>query len=191
MMIQCIREDNPVIFIEHRMSQFQTGVVPEESYTVPFGQARILAPGSDLTIVGISHAVIECMRARQCLRETGIDAEVIDPISLSPLDVETIAASVRKTGRLLVVDSSWTFCGASAEIVASVGEALDGANRFQFRRMGFAPVVCPTTKALERHFYPTPQTIAAEAYSMFHPQGPPWRPEHVEAPEILNFKGPF
>lgn len=191
LLIQSIRDDNPVIFIEHRMSHFQRGHVPQEPYAVPFGRARILATGDDLTLVGISHAAVECLRARQCLAQAGIDAEVIDPVSLSPLDVETIAASVRRTGRLLVVDSAWVFCGASAEIVAAVAERLQDERPFRFRRMGFAPVVCPTTKSLERLYYPTPQTIASAAHALVRPQEKPWLPERVEAPEILEFKGPF
>jgi len=191
LLIQSIREDNPVIFVEHRMSHFQRGVVPQEPYTVPFGRARVLAQGEDVTLVGISHAVVECLRARHCLAAKGIEAEVIDPVSLSPLDVETIAASVRRTGRLLVVDSSWVFCGASAEIVAAVAERLQDDRPFRFRRIGFAPVVCPTTKSLERLYYPTPQTIASAAYWLVRPQEKTWLPEKVEAPEIMEFKGPF
>lgn len=189
LMIQSIRDDNPVIFVEHRMVHFQKGEVPEASYTVPFGQSRVLAEGKDITIVGISHAVVECMRARQSLEQIGISAEVIDPVSLSPLDIESIVASAQKTGRLLVVDSSWTFAGASAEIVASVVERA--GKPVACRRMGFAPVACPTSKALERHFYPSAASIASAAHAMCYPGKPTWSPDHVEAPEILEFKGPF
>lgn len=186
-----IRDNNPVIFIEHRMLHFQEGHVPEESYTVPFGRARVLAPGRDITIVGISHSAIECMRAREALLGIGIDAEVIDPLSLSPLDVETLAASVARTGRLLVVDTAWTACGASAEIVAAVGEALGGEQAFRFQRLGFAPVVCPTAKALERLYYPNAETIAQAAYQLVTGESRGWKPETISAPEILQFRGPF
>jgi pyruvate/2-oxoglutarate/acetoin dehydrogenase E1 component len=190
-MIQSIRDDNPVIFVEHRMVHFQRGHVPEERYTVPFGWARVIAPGSDVTLVGISHSVVDCLRARDCLQERDIAAEVIDPVSLSPLDTESIVASVRKTGRLLVVDSAWTCCGAGAEIIAQVTEQMQGTREFRCRRLGFAPVVCPTTKSLERLFYPNPQTIAAAAYQLVHPGHGAWQPETVETPEIIQFKGPF
>ncbi|MBM3301099.1 MAG: alpha-ketoacid dehydrogenase subunit beta, partial [Deltaproteobacteria bacterium] len=120
-LIQSIRDDNPVMFIEHRMlHKYQKGYVPEERYTVPFGRAWVLAEGDDITLVGISHMVVECLRAQRYLEEVRISAEVIDPISLSPLDMDTIAESVRKTGKLLVVDNAWTTCGASAEIFARV-----------------------------------------------------------------------
>lgn len=190
MLVQSIRDDNPVIFISHRMSLFQKGHVPEDLYTVPFGKARTLAQGDDLTIVGVSHAVVDCMRARDALATVGIKAEVIDPVSLSPLDHQTIVESVRRTRKLLVVDSAWTFCGASAEIVTAVAEGLAGKEQFRFKRMGFAPVVCPTTKKLEKLFYPNPRSIAGEAYALVKGERS-WQPDHIESPEILEFKGPF
>src|SRR5256884_1780797 len=106
-LVESIRDDNPVMFIEHRMVHYQTGPVPEELYTVPFGKARVLAEGKDVTLVGVSYMAVECMRAQKHLAEVGIDAEVIDPVSLNPLDIDTIIASVKKTGRLIVVDSGW------------------------------------------------------------------------------------
>src|SRR5205823_459389 len=133
----------------------------------------------------------ECLRARASLGEVGIAAEVIDPVSLSPLDVDTIADSVARTGALLVVDTGWTFCGAGAEIIAAVGERLGGDTAFRFKRMGFAPVVCPTTKKLENLYYPTAAGIASAAYSLVEGPGRSWAPDHVEAPEVLEFKGPF
>jgi pyruvate/2-oxoglutarate/acetoin dehydrogenase E1 component len=189
-LIQSIRDDNPVMFIEHRMVHFQKGHVPEEPYTIPFGKARILAHGDDITIVGISHAVIDCLRAKDALATVDIRAEVIDPVSLSPLDLNTLTESVRRTGKLLVVDSAWTFCGASAEIVAAVTDRLQMERPIRFKRMGFAPVACPTTKSLEKLFYPSVQNIAAEAYSLVK-DGKRWKPDHIDSPEIQEFKGPF
>ena len=191
LMIESIRANDPVIFVEHRMLHGQRGDVPEEPYTVPFGQARTIAAGDDVTIVGISHAVVECLRAREHLVAVGIEAEVIDPVSLSPLDIETIAASVRRTGRLLVVDSAWLFCGASAEIVTAVSERLGDERNFRFRRLGFAPVVCPTAKSLEQHYYPTPESIASAAHELVRPGHTSWTPQRAGAPELLAFKGPF
>jgi acetoin:2,6-dichlorophenolindophenol oxidoreductase subunit beta len=191
LMIASIRDDNPVIFIEHRMVHSQKGHVPAEMYTVPFGKARVLAEGTDVTLVGIMHGAVDCMRARESLAEVGIDAEVIDPVSLSPLDADTIVESVKKTGRLLVVDTAWTACGASAEIVTRVAESLGGEVPFRFRRLGFEPVVCPTTKVLENLFYPNVQKIAGAAHSLVRGSSEPWQPDHVDAPEILEFRGPF
>lgn len=190
-LIQSIRDDNPVMFVEHRMIHSQKGHVPEGEYTVPFGKARVLAEGSDLTLVGISYMAVECLRAHRQLTEVGISAEVIDPVSLTPLDMDTIVRSVQKTGRLLVVDTAWTACGASAEIIAQVTERLQGTRETCLQRMGFEPVTCPTTKNLENLFYPNAQKIASAAYTLVHNHRKVWTPVHVEAPEIIEFKGPF
>jgi len=188
---QSIRDDNPVIFVEHRMLHYLKGYVPADSYAVPFGRARVLAEGTDVTLVGISYMAVECIRAQHQLAEVGIRAEVVDPVSLSPLDMDTIVASVAKTGRLLVVDSAWLMCGAAAEIVAQVIERLQGEKDVRVRRMGFEPVPCPTTKNLETLFYPNAQRIAAGAYSLVHNHEKSWTPVAREAPEIVEFKGPF
>lgn len=190
-LIQSIRLDDPVMFVEHRMVHFIKGDVPKEPYTVPVGKARVLTQGKDVTIVGVSYMAAESMRAHTFLHDVGIEAEVIDPIWLSPLDVESIAQSVRKTGRLLVVDSGWTPCGASAEIALRVVEALQGERPIQVRRMGFETVPCPTTKNLENLFYPNPQKIASAAFAMVRGEREAWTPPSGESPEIVQFKGPF
>lgn len=197
-LIQSIRDNNPVVFVEHRLVHHQKGHVPEADYTVPFGQARVLSEGSDITLVGISHMAAECLHAKRYLDDVGLSAEVIDPVSLSPLDTDTIAASVEKTGKLLVVDTAWTACGASAEIMAQVTEHLGNANT-ECRRMGFAPVTCPTTKNLENHFYPDPQKIATAAYRMVHggSVSPVFNQEantsipSEASPGTVEFRGPF
>jgi len=186
-----IRDNDPVMFIEHRLIHFQKGHVPQNPYTVPFGKARILASGNDITLVGISYMAVECMRAQRCLAEVGIQAEVIDPVCLAPLDMDTILNSVARTRRLIVVDTAWTSCGMSGEIVARVAEQLQGSERPRLQRMGYEPVTCPTTKNLEDLFYPNPQKIAAAAYSMVHDNGSSWMPRHVDSPEVVQFRGPF
>ncbi len=98
-LISAIRDDNPVIMIEHRMLHNVKGVVPEASYEVPYGRLRTLSQGKDITIVGISHMALECVRSKHLLLEAGIDAEVIDPVSLSPLDGEGIARLQPVLGR--------------------------------------------------------------------------------------------
>jgi pyruvate/2-oxoglutarate/acetoin dehydrogenase E1 component len=190
-LVAALRDDNPVIYMEHRLLHGLKTYVPEELYTVEFGKARVLEEGSDLTVVGISHMILEVMRARNYLREVGISAEVIDPVSLSPLDIGAVLKSVKKTGRLLVVDNAWTMCGASSEIITQVVESMDGRTPTTMRRMGFQPVTCPTTKNLENEFYPNARTVAAECYSMVHGNGAKWIPDGDEAAEIVQFKGPF
>jgi pyruvate dehydrogenase E1 component beta subunit len=190
-MITAIRDNNPVIFVEHRMLYNNKGIVPEQPYTVPFGKARVLTHGDDITIVAVSHMVVESVRAyHHLLDSANIQAEVIDPVSLAPLDMETIIASVERTGRLLVVDNSWTTAGASAEIVAATVEHFQGSRPIKVRRMGFAPTSCPTTKPLENLFYPNSRTIAAAAFEMVRSRKG-WVPGGDEAREIAEFKGPF
>ena len=186
-----IEDENPVLFVEHRLLYFQKGPVPEERYTVAPGKARVVAPGQDLTLVGISYMQLEAFRARHYLAGVGIEAEVIDPIWLSPLDHETILASVRKTGRLLIVDNGWTNCGASAEIAARVLEALQGERPVRVKRMGFAPVTCPPTPPLEDLFYPNARTIASAAHALVRGGAEIWLPEEQEELKSVDFKGPF
>ncbi len=191
-LIQAIRDDNPVIYVEHRLLHFQEGPVPDKLYTIAPGRGRVTAKGEDVTLVGISYMQLECLRARRYLESVGVEAEVIDPIWLSPLDVDTIVESVRKTGRLCVVDNGWTTCGASAEITALVMERLQGEREIRVRRIGFAPVTCPPTPTLEALFYPNPRTIASASYDLVKGVETGWQPEE-EAIDLheIEFKGPF
>ncbi len=187
-LVQSIRDNNPVIFIEHRMLHFQQGHVPAETYAVPLGKARVLAEGTDVTLVGISWMAVEAMRARAYLAERGISAEVIDPVTLSPLDMETIERSIARTGKLVVVDTGWTSSGASAEIVA---RATEGGKAVSAWRLGFAPTTCPPTPGLERLFYPDGRSIAELVNATCLGGDPSWSPREEVFPEQLEFKGPF
>jgi pyruvate/2-oxoglutarate/acetoin dehydrogenase E1 component len=194
-MITAIRDDNPVLFVEHRLLYSTEGYVSPSSYEVPIGKARIMVPGDDITVVAISHMVLEALRAQKHLEAIGLHAEVIDPVSLRPLDIETISQSVQKTGRLLIVDNAWLTCGASSEIIARLIEALpQGVNGkpVQIARMGFAETTCPTTRSLEDLFYPNDRTIAAKAHAMIkHVDESSWTPSAQAKTEIDAFKGPF
>ncbi len=190
-LIHAIRDNNPVMYVEHRILHFQKGPVPEGSYEVAPGKARITAHGNDVTLVGISYMQVECLRAQRYLESVGIQAEVIDPIWLSPLDIDTIVESVRKTGRLIVVDNGWTMCGASAEIAAQVSERLQDEKPIRVRRMGFAPVTCPTTPSLENSYYPTSRDIAAAAHNLVRGNATNWMPEERADLQSVDFKGPF
>lgn len=191
-LIAAIEDNNPVIFIEHRLLYPTRAEVPGGHYTVEFGKARICAQGDDITIVGISNMVMECLRAQELMAEEDIHAEVIDPISLVPLDIDTIIASARRTRRLLVVDNAWMNCGASAEILAQVSEEL-GEEGIKVKRMGFAQTTCPTSPWLENAFYPNPATIAATAHAMVRPDAADWTPdpERAKLAYQTEFRGPF
>ena len=193
-MIAAIRDDNPVIFMEHRLMCNMQSYVSSDAYITPLGKGRIMREGKDVTIVGISHMLLESLRASHYLEKAGIEAEVIDPISLRPLDIELIIASVKKTGRLLVVDNGWLTCGASSEIITQVIEHLpDGINGkpVSMKRMGFADTPCPTTKPLENIFYPTGKTIAEAAFRLVDKNGKIDLPADHEIKEVDEFKGPF
>ncbi len=189
-LISSIRDNNPVLFIEHRMLYYQKGYVPKGNYTLPLGKARILARGTDITLVGISQMAVECLRARQYLREAGIDAEVIDPLSLFPLDIEAIERSVAKTGKIIIVDNAWAPCAAGSEIITRLSERKR-LKKLAFARMGFAFVPCPTTPTLEKDFYPDAKKIASAAYRMLFPRKKPWQPRGEIQIEEVEFKGPF
>ncbi|MCB9948484.1 MAG: alpha-ketoacid dehydrogenase subunit beta [Rhodospirillaceae bacterium] len=192
-MIAAIRDDNPVIFIEHRLLYFTETEVPEAPYAVEPGRARICAAGDAATVVGISNAARDCLRARALLQDTGITCEVIDPIWLSPLDTDTILASAARTKRLLVVDNGWTTCGAGAEIIARVLERAGPGAGIQVDRMGFAPTPCPTTPWLEADFYPQPERIARKVLCMVTGRDDDWTPNAAarQQSEDIAFKGPF
>lgn len=189
-LIEAIRDDNPVLFVEHRILHFQKGYVPEAPYTVPIGKARVVAEGDDVTLVGISHMQVECLKAHHYLAGIGVGTEVIDPIWLSPLDIDTIVRSVGKTGRLCVVDNGWLTSGASAEIVSQVTERLQGVREIRVRRLGFAPVTCPPTPTLENLFYPNARTIASAARSLVDGVTD-WLPAERADLQEIEFKGPF
>jgi len=187
-MIAAIRENNPVIFVEHRLLYPTRAYVPAEPYCAELGLGRRLAAGGDITLVGISNMAMECLRARELLAEVGISAAVVDPVWLAPLGMKVIEDSAAETGRVLVVDNGWLDCGASAEILARLAE---GGSQLRLSRMGFAPSTCPTTPWLEEHFYPNPATIAARAAALV--RGGDWMPDRARAQLAyqMNFRGPF
>jgi len=192
-MIAAIRDDNPVIFMEHRLLYPTEAYVPEAPYEVLPGKARVVAQGDDITVVGISNMVVECLRARELLAEAGISAEIIDPIWLTPLDLDTIVDSARRTRRLLVADNGWTACGAGAEIVAGVLERAGPDAGIAVKRIGFAPTSCPPSPPLEAQFYPNPGTVAATVHAMVRPQAAGWvpDPERTKLAYQTQFRGPF
>jgi pyruvate/2-oxoglutarate/acetoin dehydrogenase E1 component len=190
-LIQAICDNDPVIYIEHRILHFQRGAVPEKPYRVAPGKARVLAEGRDVTLVGISYMLLECLRAGRYLTSVSVDAEVIDPIWLSPLDIDTIVKSVRKTGRLCVVDNGWTTCGASAEILTQVMERLQGERQVIVHRMGYAPATCPPTPVLEDLYYPNARTIASAVYDLVKGGRNHWLPDERKELQEMEFRGPF
>ncbi|HEY8292415.1 MAG TPA: transketolase C-terminal domain-containing protein, partial [Thermomicrobiales bacterium] len=155
-----IRSDDPVLFMEHRAVLNTRGPVPEEEYFIPFGQARIAREGKDVTVVGIAGMVNRALAAADTLAGEGVSVEVIDPRTLVPLDIETILASVHKTGRLLVVDEDYSPCGVAAEIGMQVMERGFDDLDAPVARLTGAQTPVPYSAPLEEAIIPNPRTIA-------------------------------
>lgn len=158
-----IRDNNPVISFEAARLMASEGEVPDDDYTVPLGEADIKRAGSDITIVAFAWLVHEALAAAEELARDGIDIEVIDPRTLVPMDADTIRASVRKTGRLVVADEAGPTAGASAEIAALVTEDPEtfAALNAPLRRVCALPVPVPYSPGLEDHVFPNRDKIAA------------------------------
>ncbi|MEM7407437.1 MAG: transketolase C-terminal domain-containing protein [Pseudomonadota bacterium] len=157
-----IRDDNPVISFESERLLETTGPVPEEEYTLPFGVADIKRSGSDVTIVALAWLVSESLAAAETLAGEGISAEVLDPRTLVPLDVEAIRQSVRKTGHLVIADEAGPTAGVSAEIAALVTEDPDtfAALKAPVKRVCALQVPIPYAPSLEDHVFPDRSKIA-------------------------------
>ncbi|MCW3019994.1 MAG: alpha-ketoacid dehydrogenase subunit beta [Solirubrobacterales bacterium] len=159
-----IRDENPVIFIEHESLYGVRGEVPDDDeHLVAFGQARIAREGSDVTLVGISRMALTAERAAQTLAdEHGVQAEVIDPRTLRPLDLDTILASVRKTNRCVIVEEGWPHGGVGANLAALIGEQAFDDLDAPVQRVTGADVPMPYSKPLEDLAYPhEPQIVAS------------------------------
>ncbi|CAN5117617.1 alpha-ketoacid dehydrogenase subunit beta [soil metagenome] len=177
LMTSAIRDDSPVIYLFHRsllglpiMERLDTGLgehVPLESYEIPFGQGRIVRSGTDITIVAVAHMVHKAWLAAERLQERGIDVEIIDPRTIVPLDTDMILASVRKTGRLVIVDEDYLSFGFSGEIAARVAENLDTISlRAPIRRVALQDTPIPYSPILERAAIPQIDTIVEACTSL-------------------------
>jgi pyruvate/2-oxoglutarate/acetoin dehydrogenase E1 component len=161
-----IRDDNPVVFFEDKMSYKLKGPVPAEEYTIPFGVADIKRAGTDITLVGTSSMVQLAMEAAVLLEEAGVSAEVVDPRTTWPLDEQTLIESVKKTSRAIVMDEGYGRYGVAAELAATIAEGafhyLDGP----VRRMGAMHVPIPFSPPLEDITLPTPKAIFEAAMNL-------------------------
>lgn len=154
LLIAAVKSGDPVMFCEHRWLYDFKGYVPEEMYDAPFGKAVVRKEGKDVTIVAVSIMVYEAVKAARELEAMGISAEVIDPRTVKPLDMETILASVKKTGRLVVADAGNIMTGISAEIAAQAAEKGFGYLKAPVLRVGLPDVPTPAGCELEKAFYP-------------------------------------
>lgn len=154
-----IRDDNPVIYIEHKMLYTTKGQIPDEEYLIPFGQADIKRRGDDVTIVAISRMVQWALQAAEELSKEGVEAEVIDPRTLNPLDEQTILESVRRTNRLVVAHEAWERGGWGAEVSAIIAEKAIEYLDAPIKRVAAKNSPIPFAPKFESYVIPGPEDI--------------------------------
>ena len=155
-----IRDDNPVMFIEHKLLYNAKGDVPEDpEFLIPLGKAEVKREGSDLTIVSHSRQVLNCLEAAEELAKQGIEAEVIDLRTLRPMDFDAIQASVEKTNRLIAVEEGYPQCGIAAEVVARVAEHCLESLDMPPIRISAKDTPIPFARVLEQETLPSPRRI--------------------------------
>ena len=156
-----IRGEDPVLFFEHKMLYAVKGEVPEDDYTVPFGQAIVRRQGTAATLIAIGGAVTLAMTAAERLAAQGISVEVVDPRTLVPLDTETIVASVKKTGRAVIVHEAHRRAGPGAEIAAILAEQAIGYLDAPILRVAAKNVPFPYSPELEQYMLPKVEDVVA------------------------------
>jgi pyruvate dehydrogenase E1 component beta subunit len=166
LLIQSIRDNDPVIFLEHKALYTMEGEVPEESYTVPFGEAAVVREGHDVTIVALGRMVQKAQEAAAELQKAGIHCEIIDPRTTSPLDTDTILESVEKTGRLIVVDESHPRCSMASDIAGLAAERAFASLKAPIRQITGPHAPVPFSDALEELYIPSAAKIVAAAKSL-------------------------
>jgi pyruvate/2-oxoglutarate/acetoin dehydrogenase E1 component len=167
LLVTAIRDNNPVLFMEHKLLYRTKGLVPEELYTIPMGKAEVKRPGRDLTILAYSIMVPRALEAAQQLAAEGIEVEVVDVRSLKPLDRETIVGSVAKTGRVLITHEAPQTGGFGGELAAVVAEseAFDYLDA-PIRRLGGRDIPIPYNRTLERAAVPQVEDVVASARAL-------------------------
>jgi len=168
LLIASVLCDDPVVFIDDRWLYEQEEVLGDVDLT-PLTEVapRLLREGADVTLVGASHSVLLCRQAADELSRAGVEADVVDLRVVAPLDVAAVVRSVRKTGRLCVVDGSWENCGLAGEVVAAVAERLRPQDfRASPRRVTLPAAPAPTSRVLESLYYPTSATVVATVRDM-------------------------
>ena len=162
LMISAIREDNPVVVFDSLKMLRQKSEVPDGSYTIPLGRARVVRPGSDVTVVGIGPSVAVCVEAADALAGGGIEAEVIDLLTLVPWDRETVVGSVARTGRLAIVDFDHPTCSLSADIASTAADRAWGslaAPPLRINPPAVPAMLMDGTPAMAAMYYPTASSV--------------------------------
>jgi pyruvate/2-oxoglutarate/acetoin dehydrogenase E1 component len=160
LMISAIKDDNPVIYMDDRWLYNLEEEVPEEIYSVPIGKGMTRRKGEDVTLASTSYMVVESIKASEDLEKEGVQVEIIDLRSIKPLDETLLFESVRKTGRLVIVDGSWKTCGMAAEISALVSENVFDYLKAPIVRVTLPDAPAPASCTLEKEYYPKSEKIA-------------------------------
>jgi pyruvate/2-oxoglutarate/acetoin dehydrogenase E1 component len=161
-----LREPGPVVLVEHKSLYNTKGVVPEEEYLIPLGDARIVREGTDITIIAMSRMVDLATKAAAALAQEGVSAEVIDPRTIVPLDRQKISNSIKKTGRLVVIDESPSSCSFAAELLAIAVEDCFDDLQATPKRICSLPVPNPFSPVLENQMIPSVDRIVSEIHDM-------------------------
>ena len=161
LMIAAIRDPNPVVFIDERWLYRLEGPVPREIYELEIGRAAVRRAGRDATLAAVSYMALEAANAAETLSREGIDVELIDLRTIKPLDKETIVASVRKTGRLVIADGGWRSFGVTAEVAAVASEEAFDSLKAPIRRVTLPDCPAPASSSLERVYYPSSADIVS------------------------------
>ena len=166
LMATAIRDDNPVVYLHHYMLTLEPGEVPDDEYLVPFGKAEIRRAGGDVTIVATGWMVPRALAAAEQLAKEGINAEVIDPRTVAPLDLETILRSVDKTGRVVLVDQAPRHASVTAMIAADIAEYRFKALKAPVVQVTAADTTIPYSEPLEAYVIPDEARIAAAVHTV-------------------------
>lgn len=154
-----IRDNNPVVFLYHKQLLGTKGNIPEKEYTIPFGKADIKREGTDVTVIATGYMVSMALKAAEHVQARGVSVEVIDPRTLEPLDIDTIVASVKKTGRVIIVDEDTKRCGVTGEIAMQIIEQAFDSLDAPIQRIAAANYPIPASKFLESFVMPQPNDI--------------------------------
>jgi pyruvate/2-oxoglutarate/acetoin dehydrogenase E1 component len=195
LLLSGLTDGNPVVFLEHRWLHNMQGPVPEGNAAVPLGTAAVVSAGSDVTVVSMSYMTIEAHHAVRFLREAGVSVELIDLRSIRPLDWDAVLTSVRKTGRLLAIDTSHAMCSVASEIVATAASECFAYLKAAPKRMTLPDHPSPTSPALTETFYPRAEDIVAAVGDLLDERldGRPLAAARTSPHDVPGdwFKGPF
>ena len=168
LLVAAIRDDDPVVYFEHKGLYGNVGPVPEEPYALPLGKARTVREGTDITLVGISRMTWVCTEAAEELAKAGINAQVVDLLSISPIDYDHIIDSVRRTHRIVVVDEDTPICSLASDICARVAEEAFDYLDAPPSRVTAPHTPVPYSRVLENFYVPNAQRVVKAVQGLFN-----------------------